>query len=523
MQTSLSGYQVSNLRLRFRVYGNHGGDDNIFLDNIAVGEQTPAAPTLNAPAMGNSEDTVRPTLVVTNAVDFQSDPMTYHYQVFDDSGLTNIVAEVPAVAGGIGTTSWISDVDLLTDTQYWWRCRATDDGDHTGPWMETATFFVQLTDHPPTVPVLVAPSDGGELGDLNGRLTWLESTDPDEDNGDFVASYRVQVDDDPAFGSVEIDVAGITLASKATGAISVTLAELEGSGALATGTLYHWRVNAKDSHGVASDWSAGPTRFVFGSDETAPSCTLSSPTDDATVTDTPITVTGTAADGLSGVAMVEISTDGGTTWVQAVGADTWSHQWWPALSGDYSLTCRATDVAGNDGAASSAITVHADLDRTMALRRKPLRSVNEDAGTYNVTVTLSAARATEVTAELVVSGTAASGTDFDEPPQLVRFFPGQTTVVFPVTIADDDEVEGNETIGLTLGNTNISDVTIGVIGSLTITIIDNDVVIDPTSSPTDLRTATSRPGRLTCPKILRTGAFRRPAPLPGAGLFVQSS
>ena len=176
--------------------------------------------------------------------------------------------------------------------------------------------------------------------------------------------------------------------------------------------------------------------------------------------------------------MVEVSTDGGTTWVQAVGAESWSHQWWPSLSGDYILSCRATDAADNAGGESTPITVHADLDRTVSLG-EATASVNEDAGTYSVTVTLSAARATEVTAELVVSGTAASGTDFDEPPQLVRFFPGQTTLVFPLTITDDDQVEGNETISLALGDTNISDVTIGAVGSLTLTIVDNDIVIDP--------------------------------------------
>ncbi len=205
MQTSLSGYLVDNLRLRFRVYGNYSGDSNIFLDNIAVGEQTPGAPTLNSPVWGDDEATIRPTFVVNNAIDYQSDLMTYEFQVFDDAELTNSVADVPAVAGGSGTTSWPVDEDLLTDTQYWWRCRATDDSDHTGPWMETATFFVQLDDHPPTVPVLLGPSDGAQMADLTGRLTWLESTDPDEDNGDYVASYRVQVDEDPAFGSPEID------------------------------------------------------------------------------------------------------------------------------------------------------------------------------------------------------------------------------------------------------------------------------------------------------------------------------
>lgn len=189
-------------------------------------------------------------------------------------------------------------------------------------------------------------------------------------------------------------------------------------------------------------------------------------------------MTGTASDDLSGVGVVEISTDGGTTWVQAVGAESWSHQWWPALSGDYTLTCRATDVAENEGTESSAITVHADLDRTMAFAQSSA-TVDEDSGTYNVSVSLSAARATEVTAELIVSGSAASGTDFDEPPQLVRFFPGQTTVVFPVTITDDDVAEGSETISLTLGTTSIPDVTIGTAGTLTLTIVDNDVVVDP--------------------------------------------
>ena len=176
--------------------------------------------------------------------------------------------------------------------------------------------------------------------------------------------------------------------------------------------------------------------------------------------------------------MVEISTDGGTTWVQAVGAESWTHQWWPPLSGDYELACRATDLAENLGAESTAITVHAELERTMSLG-EATASVGEDVGTYNVTVSLSAARATEVTAELVVSGTAASGTDFDEPPQLVRFFPGQTTLVFPITITDDDQFEGNETISLALGDTNIPDVTIGAVGSLVLTIVDDDTPADP--------------------------------------------
>ena len=91
--------------------------------------------------------------------------------------------------------------------------------------MDAATFFVQLSNHPPTVPELLAPTNGATLPDLGGRLTWLESTDPDADAGDYIDSYRVRVDDDPAFASPEIDQSGVAL-TEAAGALSVPLAEL---------------------------------------------------------------------------------------------------------------------------------------------------------------------------------------------------------------------------------------------------------------------------------------------------------
>ncbi|MEX1309976.1 MAG: Calx-beta domain-containing protein, partial [Candidatus Sulfomarinibacteraceae bacterium] len=472
LQTSLVGYLVPDLRLRFRVYGNYGGDSNLFLDNISIGEQTPGAPTLNAPVWGASEPTVRPVLVIDNAVDHQSDPMTYEYQVFDDAGLTSIVAQVPAVAGGIDTTSWTVDVDLLPDTQYWWRCRATDDSAHTGPWMDTATFFVQLSNHPPTVPELLAPANGATLPDLSARLTWLESTDPDADAGDYIDSYRVQVDDDPSFTSPEIDQSGITL-TEASGALSVSLSELSGSGALVTETRYYWQVAARDNNGLWSAWSAGPAHFVFGDDLTAPVCVITTPAAGATLTDTPILIAGTADDALSGTDLVEVSTDGGSTWVEAVGDAGWSHQWWPALSGDYQLSCRATDVAGNAGAASAPITIHAELDRTMTFT-EATALVGEGSGTLDVTVTLSGARATEVNADLVVSGTAQPGIDFGDVPLQVRFFPRQTSLSFSIEIFDDSDWEGNETIVIELANPNLPDVTFGVNGVLTVTIQDDE-------------------------------------------------
>jgi hypothetical protein len=352
--------------------------------------------------------------------------------------------------------------------------------------METATFFVQLEDHPPTVPVLLGPSDGAEVPDLSGRLTWLESTDPDEDNGDYVAGYRVQVDDDPDFGSLEIDVEDVALAGdapallapNASGAISVMLSELAGSGDMVLGTLYYWRVNAKDSHGVSSDWSAGPASFVFGTDQQAPSCAISSPADDATLTDLPIVISGSATDDLSGIDFVEVSTDGGSTWTEAVGDESWSHQWWPALSGDYQLTCRATDISGNLGTAAPSITVHADLERTLEFPTSSA-SGSENMGTYDVTVTLSGPRAVEVAVDLEVSGSAVSGVDYETLPEALRFYPGQTSVTFTITVIDDPQSESEESLVIDLANPNVSDVLIAGDGRFTLTIVDNDAPRPP--------------------------------------------
>ena len=61
----------------------------------------------------------------------------------------------------------------------------------------------------------------------------------------------------------------------------------------------------------------------------------------------------------------------------------------------------------------------------------------------------------------------------------MRFFPGQTVVVFPITVIDDAVYEGNETIVIELANFNIPDITFGTFGTTTITIRDDE--FDPTA------------------------------------------
>ena len=84
-------------------------------------------------------------------------------------------------------------------------------------------------------------------------------------------------------------------------------------------------------------------------DNTRPTTTITSPTSSGSYIEAqPITITGTASDGGGGVvAVVEVSTDGGTTWHRATGFENWTYTWTPLADGNYTIRSRAVDDSVN--------------------------------------------------------------------------------------------------------------------------------------------------------------------------------
>ncbi|TAH55003.1 MAG: hypothetical protein EWM51_04440 [Treponema sp.] len=89
-------------------------------------------------------------------------------------------------------------------------------------------------------------------------------------------------------------------------------------------------------------------------DTAAPSVLIQNLTANQLITQTSYTVSGSSSDGTgSGVALVEYSVDGGSTWIAAIGTTTWTAALPPApavslaetLTGDFRI--RSTDAAGN--------------------------------------------------------------------------------------------------------------------------------------------------------------------------------
>ncbi|MFQ5887266.1 MAG: sulfite oxidase [Candidatus Hydrothermarchaeales archaeon] len=82
---------------------------------------------------------------------------------------------------------------------------------------------------------------------------------------------------------------------------------------------------------------------------------IDAPVDKERITQTPYTIAGIAYGGLRGVLAVEVSTDGGRTWDEAVIKEPlskyawtlWTYQWKPASKGKYEISVRATDKEGN--------------------------------------------------------------------------------------------------------------------------------------------------------------------------------
>ncbi len=99
----------------------------------------------------------------------------------------------------------------------------------------------------------------------------------------------------------------------------------------------------------------------------------------------------------------------------------------------------------------------------------------ENAGFASIAVTLAGTYTNQVTVDFATSnGTATTGLDYTATNGTLTFLPGQTTATFTVTILNDGQVEGPETVNLTLSNPTGSP-TLGGPTHVLLTIVDNDM------------------------------------------------
>jgi hypothetical protein len=101
-------------------------------------------------------------------------------------------------------------------------------------------------------------------------------------------------------------------------------------------------------------------------------------------------------------------------------------------------------------------------------------TVDEDGGIATVTVTRTNGANGSVTIDFATSdGTATAGIDYTTTSGALTFAEGETTKSFTVSIVDDSEEEGSETVNLTLSNPT-GGALLGTPGMAVLTIVDDD-------------------------------------------------
>lgn len=129
---------------------------------------------------------------------------------------------------------------------------------------------------------------------------------------------------------------------------------------------------------LLADMGSQPGTLISGlvaatqtTDSTAPTATISSPTNGASLpSGVATTITGSATDTGGRVGAIEVSTDNGLTWHPATGRGTWTYAWTPVGSGTaVTVKARAVDDSGNiqSTPASVNVTVGSAANRSLAL------------------------------------------------------------------------------------------------------------------------------------------------------------
>ena len=263
----------------------------------------------------------------------------------------------------------------------------------------------------PLEPELLAPTEGS-WANGSAIFSWLFR---DNDSG-AQGGFRLQIGDDPAFGTAEYDSG------------DVDSSQMNATAALAEGDQY-WRVRTRDAEGAWGPYSAPRTVRV---DTVVPNVTIVSPAA-GLLGQTEFTLFGTAGDSNSGVALVEARADAGD-WRACNGTSNWRLDM-NLSKGSHRVEARAWDVAQNSAVVLASYNVN----------RPPLVNLTspEEGGVYNITDHIAlGAEGYDVDGDLLTfiwkDGAAAIGTG---PSLSASFGAGNHTVT--VTVSDG---RGNEVV-----------------------------------------------------------------------------
>jgi hypothetical protein len=226
----------------------------------------PTTPVLVSPI--NDQVTATPVILnVFNAIDAESDVVTYSFNVYDDATLTTKLDSATALTEDTDTTSWQVTATLPDNEQYFWTV-STNDGYEESAVSDAGSFLLNIANDAPAAFALTYPTDTSEVTTTLPTLLWQTSTDPDPID---TVRYMVQ------FGSTIPDLETFYTDTMTSYQFII---ELEDN------TDYFWRVIAEDVNGASTENTGGYHSFRVNTANDLPGdFALISPEDESIVTD----------------------------------------------------------------------------------------------------------------------------------------------------------------------------------------------------------------------------------------------
>lgn len=183
--------------------GGSGGTREV---PTAPGSATLSAPTPASPVNDQQLDTLRPTLVVSNATSTESGTRTYEFQISDRNDFTNVVASQTGISEGSGTTSYTPASDLPASTRMFWRARAQQSGSLSA-WSSTAQFRTKLGGYNRAGELFDPLNNGQTIGERAGSTTFMGDRGLRVDTNTSWVKY--QLAETLTSGEISVEVSGL--------------------------------------------------------------------------------------------------------------------------------------------------------------------------------------------------------------------------------------------------------------------------------------------------------------------------
>ena len=372
------------------------------------------------------------------------------------------------------TATTYSHTGLSASTTRHYRVSAINIVDTSTPSdVAMATTVAVATATAPGAPTSLNATASGQT---TINLSW---TAPTSTGGAAITGYKIEVSTDGGGTFTQLVASHSTPPYAHTG--------------LSAATTRHYRVSAINSVNTGPVSNVAMATTADAANPTAPGAptSLTATASGPTIINLRWTAPSSNGGGRITGYQIEVSTDGGSTFGSLVArhpTTSYSHTGLTAgVTRHYRV--RAINSAGPGAASNIANATTAsgggggggdedddgdgedDATAPALTFTVASASVDEAAGTYQISVTLSASSSTATTLSYTLSGTATQGSDYTIQAS-VTLAANVTTAQIPIVIVDDQDEEPDETVIVTLASGD--GYTLGSITAFTLTITDND-------------------------------------------------